>query len=618
MSIVQKAALLLKNNVVPLILGLLVLVSAIAGAWQNAEIGLYDTWFNVRGPQDPGQKIVIIGIDEKSEKELGPLPWPRKYHAKLLEQLAKARVVSFDVVFDASTDQENDAALAQAIRKHGSVVLAAMFAFDKDEQGNDVMWVKIPYDPIMMEAAGLGFINMPSERGNIVRRVTAVDVNSLSVPMPSFSLASLMQHDGTNMTDIKIKNHKLTVGQRSFGLSGSNQLMMNYWGPPKSFKVYSYADVLKGRIPPSTFAGCIVLIGPYTENEQNDAYQTPFTVGNIFLKGGNPMPGVEIHASIIETYMTGGAFVESPPWMNILILLAAWFIIVRVSRRLSPWAGLGAALALGSVLAGLSYVSWLKAHMIVNAVAPMVMVGVNYVGVTVENFIRVEMERRKTRDVFSRYLSSNVVDQIMESGGNIELGGVKQEVSILFVDIVNFTQYSDNMDPHIALERLNDYLTVMTGCILNRAGTLDKYIGNGLMAFFGAPVFQADQAERAVLTAIEIEEKIVDLNKKWEAKGEIPLTVTVGVNTGPAVVGNVGSPERMDYTLIGEDVNLASRVDALCRFFKIRLLVCERTVAKLKDEDLKKRLYYVGEQQVKGFVKPIGVYSVSDMELKIE
>ncbi|MGE5372916.1 MAG: CHASE2 domain-containing protein [Solirubrobacterales bacterium] len=617
MSVMGKAADLLKQMLVPLILGFLIVVTVLAGFWDTAEISLYDTWFRVRGPMDPGNKVIIIGMDQKSIDELGPLPWPRRMHAQLLSHLSQAKEISFDLVFDAPTNPIDDQTLVNAIRTHGNVVLAAMFAYEKDEQGNAVMWLKTADTPFLEVAADCGFINMSAEQGNIVRRVTAIDTNMLDYPAPSFSLATLLRYAGLRVDDIKPpKNGRLQVGPYSMKISASNQIMMNYWGPHKTFPVYSYADVVLGRIKPETFKNRIILIGPYVAAEQDDAYQTPFTRATLFYDSSAPTPGIELHASIIQTYLSGLEYTPAPTWVNLVLLFLAWLAIVVVTRRTSPWAGFGLAVALIISLAGLAYFSWLRLHVWVAAAAPMAMLGLNYLGMTVENFIRVEVERRKTRDVFSRYLSPAVVDQIMAAGGEIELGGVKQPLTIMFVDILNFSSFSDGKDPAVVLERLNDYLTVMTRSILNHGGTLDKYIGNGLMAFFGAPVPQADQVERAMRVGLEIHQNIAELNQQWMEKGDIPLVVTLGINTGPAVVGNVGSPERMDYTLIGEDVNLASRVNALCKYFQIRFLVCERSYAKIQDEDLKNSLYFVGEQLVKGFVKPIGVYSVPGMEIE--
>jgi adenylate cyclase len=259
-----------------------------------------------------------------------------------------------------------------------------------------------------------------------------------------------------------------------------------------------------------------------------------------------------------------------------------------------------------------------KNHWWLNLAAPLLLIFLLYVVVTASDFVRAEMQRRKTKALFSRYVSADVVEQLMADPSQMALGGKKQVVTIMFADIRGFTAFSENKDPVDVIQRLNEYLTAMTESILKHGGTLDKYLGDGLMAFFGAPIFYADHVERAVAVAREIQQKVAELNQKWETTGEVPLLVAVGINTGPVVVGNVGSPERMDYTLIGEDANLASRVEALTKLFSTLVLVSERSYNLLPEGSTRDSLRYVGEELVKGFTNPIKVYTFADMNLNFE
>jgi adenylate cyclase len=238
--------------------------------------------------------------------------------------------------------------------------------------------------------------------------------------------------------------------------------------------------------------------------------------------------------------------------------------------------------------------------------------------VTATEFIQAEIARRKTKAMFSRYVSSDVVDELMNNPDEVALGGKKQVVTIMFCDIRGFTAYSENKDPQDVIKRCNEYLTAMTNIIFRHGGTLDKYLGDGLMAFLGAPVYYEDHVQRAIKTAIEIQQEVENLNQIWAAQGAIPLKVAVGINTGPAVVGNVGSSDRMDYTLIGEDVNLASRVEALSKLFEVLIVISERTVEAMQNAEDKDMLYYLGAEQVKGFTNPIGCYSVKGLDLSFE
>jgi adenylate cyclase len=270
-----------------------------------------------------------------------------------------------------------------------------------------------------------------------------------------------------------------------------------------------------------------------------------------------------------------------------------------------------------AVASGSSYLAWTQ-HVWLNLAAPIVIIVLTYVVETATDFVQAEMGRRKTRAMFSRYVSPDVVNELMENPDEAELGGKKQVITIMFCDIRGFTAYSENKDPQDVISRLNEYLTAMTEVIFRHGGTLDKYLGDGLMAFFGAPVYYEDHVERAIETAREIQAEVEKLNKMWAEKGAVPLKVACGINTGPAVVGNVGSPKRMDYTLIGEDVNLASRVEALTKLFETLILVSERSFNDLPDGPVKESLYYVGEELVKGFTHPIKVYSLTGVDLHFE
>jgi adenylate cyclase len=292
-------------------------------------------------------------------------------------------------------------------------------------------------------------------------------------------------------------------------------------------------------------------------------------------------------------------------------------LTVLIVAGRGPWTGLAGVIAILAAAAGSTYLAWSQ-HLWLNLAAPVTAVVLTYVTETAADFVQAEMGRRKTRAMFSRYVSSEVVDQLMQNPDEAELGGKKQVISIMFCDIRGFTAYSENKDPQDVIYRLNEYLTAMTGVIFKHGGTLDKYLGDGLMAFFGAPVYYEDHIERAIATAREIQIEVDKLNRAWAKRGAVPLKVACGINTGPAVVGNVGSPERMDYTLIGEDVNLASRVEALTKLFETLILVSERTYEYLAPGAVKDSLYYVGEELVKGFTHPIKVYSLTGLDLHFE
>lgn len=603
--------------ILPLAIILIVQGFVALGLFQKLENTLYDYWFMSRGPVNPGDKIVVLAVDDTSIERIGPWAWPRTKHAELLKILEDAKAVCFDLTFAAEQEPETDQALGKAIEEHGRVILSGKVTFSRDKSGEMIQGFEAPVDALVASNPGLGFVNMATDTDNVVRRPTLVDVNIFDgVPVPCLALAVAMQAENIGMSDLKLTPGWLIAGKHRIPINKENRALATFYGPMHTFKTISYADVTEGKVKPEYFKDKIVLIGPETA-EDHDTYSTPSTASNMVAKNLLPAPGVEIHATVLQNILDDAWYREVNPWLNFLFLLLLVLITsLAIHGRGAWWGALGTLVALVVAL-GSSYLAW-KYHWWLHGAAPMVTLFIAYAGSTAIDFIEAEMERRKTRAMFSRYVSPDVVEELMKDPEGVELGGAKKVVTIMFADIRGFTAFSENKDPVDVIKRLNEYLTMMTNIIMKHGGTLDKYLGDGLMAFFGAPVYYPDHVERAVNVAIEIQHEVVELNKKWVADGSVPLLVAIGINTGPAVVGNVGSPERMDYTLIGEDVNLASRTEALTKLFQTLILVSERSYDALPDGEIKNRLKYAGEELVKGFTHPIKVYTIADMDLHFE
>ncbi|MGI5912775.1 MAG: CHASE2 domain-containing protein [Syntrophomonadaceae bacterium] len=602
---------------IPIILLLFIQLLVSIGLFTRLEMKIYDYWFRLSGVENPGEEVIVIAIDDYSIEEIGPLAWPRSVHAGLLDKLSQARIVTFDITFPSAKNQAEDEAFAQAIEHHGRVVLPFEFGFETAEDGEKVQFIRFPHEMFMMYASGIGFVNTPTDIDQVVRRTTLIDVNTYDFPIPSLDLATYLAAHNLTVEDLQVIPGYLCIRDYHIPIDQENKALPTFWGPRETFKYISYVDVLNGKISPDYFQNKIVIIGSVTQTE-HDVFATPYTTSNMVKHGSPETPGVEIHAAITQSLLSNRWYQPVKPAINFLFLLfSGIFTTLMVSRR-GPWKGLLGSIFVIILDIALVFGIW-HYHWWLNLAAPLVLVFLTYVVVTATDFIQAEMERRKTRAVFSRYVSPDIVEELMKNPDSVELGGTKKIVTIMFADIRGFTAYSENKDPVDVINRLNEYLTVMTRTIQKYGGTLDKYLGDGLMAFFGAPVDYEDHAQRAINAAAGIQDEINKLNKIWEEKdGSPPLLVAVGINTGPAVVGNVGSPERMDYTLIGEDVNLASRTEALTKLFETLILVSERTYNVLPEGEVKNSLYYVGEELVKGFTHPIKVYSLSGLNLHFE
>ncbi|MGE5416039.1 MAG: CHASE2 domain-containing protein, partial [Acidobacteriota bacterium] len=560
-------------------------------------------------------------IDEKSIARLGnPSNWSREIHGRFLDNLKQAKVVGFDLLFDGAKDAAGDQLFADSLARNNNAVLAVVTSMQQDEKGGWYQEIKLPIEQLSLNTRGLGFINMPMEKGNMVRRVTVVDLNSMDTlgPIPSFSLSLDMIANDIDFNDMVfnkkmiVKKDYLQAGNIRIPLENENQAMIDFWGPAHTFPTYSYSDVLEGKIKPAFFKDKMVLVGLYSPLIKEDYYENPFTRGSLVLKGDLPLPGVEIHASALKTYRTNRFFQRAPWTVNLAFMLLLWLGAVLATRNSKPWYGFLFTAALFAASFGVVYLSWLKLHYWIDFASPLAIISLTYIGGTVESFVRAEMERRRTRAMFSRYVSQAIVDELMLNTDEIELGGTSKEVTVLFSDIRGFTAFSEGRPPEVIVARLNEYFTVMTDLVFKHGGTLDKYLGDGMMAVFGAPIQYPDHASRAVQCAMEMLDKMEDLNQTWIKRGEVTMGIGVGINSGSVIVGNIGSLERMEYTVIGEDVNLASRLESINKEHGTQIIFSDRTQMLLNERNFPyyHRIKSLGGAKVRGLTDDVEIFTI--------
>ena len=595
-------------------------LAAVLGWWARLEWSLYDAWFGLRGARPPAADVVVVAVDDASQAELGLFPWPRETHARLLENLTEARVVGFDLVFDTPDERGGDAAFARAVAAHGRVVLASMIRFAP--AGGAVTRQYVHPRPELLRAAYLpGFINMPTEVDNVVRRVTVFDplpgAPGGQVRLyPSFGLAVAMAALGYNPGDLRYVPHPaggvLTLGPLRVPVDRNYRALIDFPGPRGTFPVYSYADVLDARVPPETFRDKIVLVGP-TSPEFHDDFPTPFTRSNLVLHGRLPVPGVEIHAAAAESFLGGRIWRVAHPALPVLLTLAAGGATAWLLHRRRAWSGLALALGIAAALAVLGYGLWYGARYWLPVGSPLVAVAAVYSAGTAANLVFTELERRQIRAVFGRYVGPAVVNELLRDPAALYLGGRRQEVTVMFADVRGFTAFSAGRPPEEVVARLNEYMTAMARVVFHHGGMLDKYLGDGLMAVFGVPLPRPDHARAALAAAVEMQRAVDELNQTVAARGEPPFTVGLGISSGPVVVGNVGHPERMDYTVIGETVNLASRLEGLNKELGTRVLFSEQTYRLAQGGaagPLPWPVRRIGAVSVRGFAEPVNVYTL--------
>lgn len=577
-----------------------------------------NTRFHARGPQPPAPEIVIVAVDERSidaffpheieaEPELALLqkwPFPRQAYAMVMDRLftAGARLVVFDLIFPTGSvgDEEMKAAIA---RYADRVVVGSNFS----EDGNNLMSSQAVIPETVPVGKVEGFTNYWPDRDGFVRHarlrtywwmVAQIAPDPNEAPKLSLDLLAAK----------KFSPH------RDWSLV-AEWMPINFAGPPETYPTYPFYQILADQLwkenlrNGEVFRDKIVLIGP-GGNFQHDTKLTPFADGRV-----REMPGVEIHANSIATLLhrsaprevgaqTEGALIVGVGLLTALLLATGWHPLVKLGLVIAVGIGYfwGAAL-------------WFaREALLIPVAAPLWTVsGVGVLGIAMQVVLE-RLQQRRVRQTLEKFVSKTVADEILKHQDEYQqtLGGVRRSVTILFSDIRGFTTLSETLNPLELVSQLNEYLTAMVAIVMANNGTLDKFIGDAIMAVYGAPTSAGatEDAWRAVKTAYEMRLKMVELTKQWEQKGLPPLRIGVGLNHGEVVVGYIGSPQRLEYTVIGDPVNVASRVEGLNKEFKTDLLLTDTVYELVKDRVEVRQL---GEIAVKGRAQKVGVYALEGL-----
>lgn len=510
-----------------------------------------------QAPSVTNSAIKIIAIDERTIRAYGDInTWGREIPAKLVEILNKdsenaPAVIGFDVMYVTEREAEGDVRFAEACSAAGNVVTAVNVVMEDKlslhEDGSlslDNMHVKLveyPYDALK-ESASYGFANTTQDRDGYIR----YGLWNMSYENEEIlSLSAQVCHHYCEQMGLPMQQPKLISGN-AFGFTFS--------GKSGDYEVLSLCDVLDGKIDARVFRDSIVLVGAYAPGMQ-DSY-------NVAVQRGQQMYGVEIHANIIEALLEGKTFVPVSVMGYALVVAAIALIFLMVARKVKP-------IPLTVILLGVIGLNVLAGKLLYGhgiAVGlvelPLVMILI-YLYQVIAGYLGEVLKRRKIMTAFQKYVAPQVVAEISKKGDfEIVLGGENRHIAVLFVDIRGFTPMSESLQPEQVVEILNEYLTLTTTSIFKNGGTLDKFIGDATMAVFNAPFDLDDYIYRAVCTALDIAAGSDELERKLMQRFGKSVSFGIGVNCGPAVVGNIGCDFRMDYTAIGDTVNTAARLES--------------------------------------------------------
>ena len=545
--------------------------------------------------------IKIIKIDDKTMNQMGDFSvWDREVYAQLIETICvsedvKPAVIGFDILFSDEKNEEADKRFADACAKHGNVVTGFSYVFAKeilsDANGElvvDKMSVKekvIPY-ATLKDATTQGFVNaLMDEDDSIIRS----------------SLLYFDEADGTrtkSFSAVIYEKYMESMGKEVVYPTENSGMAFRYSGNPSDYENVSLVDVLNGDVPPETFNNCIVLVGAYAAGMM-DAYFVP-------VDRSTQMYGVEIHANVIQALMEEKSLERVPVILDAIISLIVIFVLVFICEKLSVAKVVVACLFTAVAKLGIGYILFNNGYSTNVLAVPVlsVLIGVFYIA---NQYYRARAAKKHIEKAFSKYVAPQVVDEIAKNDSyELKLGGENRNVAVLFVDIRGFTPLSESLEPEQVVDILNGYLELTTASIFKHGGTLDKFIGDATMAVFNAPFDTEDYVYRAVLAAWDIVQGGNRIEKEYFERYGKHVGFGVGVNFGPAVVGNIGCDFRMDYTAIGDTVNTAARLEENAPRGTVY-------ISKPVYEQLKGRIMAepVGEIPLKGKSKGVYVYSVT-------
>ncbi len=536
------------------------------------EARTYDLRFkNLRGPIQPSPNIGIIAIDEKSIAELGRYPWSRDRYARLLDRLAaaKAQVVMFDVFFPERESVANDRLFAAATKRAGNVVLAVVMDFDKTGQ---ITTITRSLPEIERGAIGVGHINQLPEDDGVIRRIPLL-LEKDGKQIPSLGLVAAMQALGEK--EFVPGDFDIALGQRHIPVDEDYRMWINYVGGPGIYPHYSFTDVMNGRVPAEALKGKILFVGA-TALGIYDMRVTPFH--------GNT-PGVELHATIAdniisERYIRQGGL-EALIDMAFIVVMGA--LAYFLTTRLRLHSSIPATVLLLAAYVWFTYYMF-NAGQWISMIYPIMSAGVAVLVGSSFRYLVLERSAREMRSMFSSYLSPKLVARLEKDPEAAKIGGDNKEVTVLFTDIKGFTSFSEAHPPQEVVSRLNQYLGAMVQVIEQHDGTIDKFIGDGIMAYWGAPLAQPDHARLAIDCIKAINERMKELRAQWQAEGLEPFTIRGGIQSGEVVAGNVGlAGKKMEYTVIGDTVNQAARLEGTAKFYGVAYLVGEVAYQKSRE-----------------------------------
>lgn len=636
---------------------LLATVFGRTGVFYELELKTYDQRFLLRGPKSVDHsEVAVVTIDDEDFTALDTRwPFPRSYYAHAIRNLlgAGAKLIIVDVqLFESSADSLEDIALANATREAGDrVIHAAEISLTERKQLRDVLVRPIlPAKRIRAAGSPVGVVNQIPDRDGFTRQYPfAFRVDSLNwLPLAMKAYQMLQPHPDTiqlyrddpdvvHFADLEIPRMTETT------------FLINYYGPAGTFPVHAFSSVLDdpsfeladgdtdymqwftmsdaefealaSAMPEASvdvfrrlragnpFRDKVVFIGSAAAALQ-DTKKTPFYAwsppGEV-AAGNEEMPGVEVHAHAFQT-LVDRAWLHNAP---LLAEIAATFVLALLVFSLNSRLGLAlaapATLLIGLLYLAGAYYAFAEHHLWLAAVSPTGGLLMMFVFTTGYRFVLEQRDKAQIRGMFSRYVPKRVVDEIIEHPEMLQLGGERRRMTVLFTDVAGFTSISEQMSADDLVALLNEYLSEMSRIILGHEGIIDKYEGDLIMAEWGAPVYNEQHSTLACRAALRMQRKLAEMREQWRREGHPALDSRVGINTGEMLVGNMGCLEVFDYTVMGDAVNIASRLEGANKSYGTKIMIGQETRDEVGDAFATRPLDLI---RVKGRAEPVDAYEL--------
>ena len=557
---------------------------------------------------------------------------------------ALGRSTSKSAAFDAhlkslEADADNDKKFADSLSSFENVILGYFFLFSRQEtlsqnqervneflnylsfqaypqivhpeygegqrfEGLEAVGVSPNLPAFALVAKNFGYFNVVPDSDGTVRREPVL-VRYQNSYYPSLDVATALAYTNTPLEQVAVVFNpngleRIDLGSHTLPVDPQGYVSIDFHGRAGTFPTYSIADVVQRKLPPHLFRDRIVLIGP-TATGIGDMAVTPFQQ--------MAFPGVEVHANFIDNLLEG-AFIRRGLRENLVDLgfLVLFSLVAGVLlSTVRPVRATPVVLGFLGIFLGLAYYLFAMHRIWIAVFSPTSTLVVTYAGIISYRFFFEEQEKKKVRGAFQQYVPPGLISQLLERPELLRLGGEEKPLTAMFTDIRGFTTLSEGLSATALVERLNEYFSEMTEILFHNWGTLDKYIGDAIMAFWGAPYPQTDHATRACRAALQMADKLQELQIRWAEQGLPQINIGVGINTGPMVVGNMGSSRRFNFTIMGDNVNLASRLEGINKQFGTRLIISESTYAEVRQEMLARELDLI---RVKGKMKPVRIFEL--------